>query len=50
MDQIKKVQKQALLKALVACINADKEDAAIEAELLRAMAATIDCPLPPFVV
>jgi uncharacterized tellurite resistance protein B-like protein len=43
------LQKPALLKAFVACITADKEVAAIEAELLRAIAATIDCPMPPFV-
>ena len=47
--QLKPLQKPALLKAFVACITADKEVAAIEAELLRAIAATIDCPMPPFV-
>lgn len=47
---LKPLQKPALLKALVACITADKEVAAIETELLRAIAATIDCPMPPLLV
>ncbi len=50
LAELKPLQKPALLKAFVACITADKEVAAIEAELLRAIAATIDCPLPPFIV
>jgi len=44
---LKPLQKPALLKACAACITADKAVAPIEAELLRAIAATIDCPMPP---
>lgn len=44
---LKPLQKPALLKACVACITADNEVVPIEAELLRAIAATLDCPMPP---
>ncbi|MEX0963127.1 MAG: M48 family metallopeptidase [Pseudohongiellaceae bacterium] len=44
---LKPLQKPALLKACVSCISADGQIQAIETELLRAVAATIDCPLPP---
>lgn len=44
---LKPLQKPALLKACVCCITADGKIQAIEAELLRAVAATIDCPVPP---
>jgi hypothetical protein len=47
---LKPLQKPALLKACAACIFADSEIAAIEAELLRAIAAALDCPMPPLVV
>lgn len=46
---LKPLQKPALLKACAACITADGNIAPIEAELLRAVAATIDCPMPPLV-
>jgi Zn-dependent protease with chaperone function len=49
LASLKPLQKPALLKACAACITADKEVAAIEAELMRAIAATIDCPMPPIV-
>jgi Zn-dependent protease with chaperone function len=44
---LKPLQKPALLKACVRCITADGKIQAIETELLRAIAATIDCPVPP---
>lgn len=44
---LKPLQKPALLKACVCCITADGKIKAIETELLRAVAATIDCPVPP---
>ena len=44
---LKPLQKPALLKACAACITADREVTTAEAELLRAVAATIDCPMPP---
>lgn len=53
LDQLallKPLQKPALLKACVACISADKNVLPIEVELLRAIAATIDCPIPPLLV
>ncbi len=47
LASIKPLQKPALLKACLVCISADKKFAAIEIELLRAVAATLDCPMPP---
>jgi Zn-dependent protease with chaperone function/uncharacterized tellurite resistance protein B-like protein len=41
------LHKRRLLRALVACINADGEVTAAEAEMVRAIAATLDCPMPP---
>lgn len=41
--------KEKLIKACAACVMADKKVAAIEAELLRAIADTLDCPMPPLV-
>ncbi len=46
---LKPLQKPLLLKACAACITADGKVAALEVELLRAIAATIDCPMPPLV-
>ena len=47
LADLKPLQKPALLKACVRCITADGKIQAIETELLRAIAATIDCPMPP---
>lgn len=47
LAEIKPLQKPALLKACLSCITADGKVQAIEAELLRAIAATVDCPVPP---
>lgn len=47
LADLKPLQKPALLKACVSCITADGKIQAIETELLRAIAATIDCPVPP---
>jgi Zn-dependent protease with chaperone function len=41
------LEKPRLLKALVACINADGAITAEEAELFRAVADSLDCPVPP---
>ena len=49
LADLKPLQKPALLKACAATITADQTIAPIEAELLRAIAATIDCPMPPLV-
>ena len=47
LAELKPLKKPALLKACVSCITADGNIQAIETELLRAIAATIDCPVPP---
>ena len=39
--------KRPVLEAAAACITADKEVTAYECELLRAVADTLDCPMPP---
>ncbi|MEQ8953852.1 MAG: peptidase M48, partial [Gammaproteobacteria bacterium] len=45
--QLKPLQKPMLLKACAGIIAADGKVQVIEAELLRAIADTIDCPMPP---
>ena len=50
LSRLKPLQKPALLKACVACILADQKIAPIEMELLRAIGATLDCPIPPIAV
>lgn len=47
---LKPLAKPIFLKACVACITADSEVSAGEAELLRAIANAIDCPMPPLPV
>lgn len=47
LAELKPLKKPALLKACAAVIAADGKIAPIEVELLRAVAATIDCPMPP---
>ena len=42
--------KRQLLRAAVACIAADRAVTATEAELLRAMSASIGCPMPPLLL
>jgi Zn-dependent protease with chaperone function len=49
LAQLKPLQKPALLKACVACIIADNKVAPIELELLRAIGATLECPIPPVI-
>ncbi|GAB5498128.1 MAG: M48 family metallopeptidase [Pseudohongiellaceae bacterium] len=46
---VKPLQKPALLKACAACRLADDQVAPIEVELLRTVAAILDCPMPPLV-
>jgi len=50
LSELKPLQKPALLKACVACIVADQEIAPIELELLRAIGATLNCPIPPVLI
>ena len=39
--------KRRILQAAVASITADRQVTAAEAELLRAVSASLGCPLPP---
>ncbi len=50
LSELKPLQKPALLKACVACIVADRKVAPIELELLRAVGATLNCPIPPIAI
>jgi Zn-dependent protease with chaperone function len=47
LSQLKPLQKPKLLKALSQCVLADGQITQREAELLRAIAAAMDCPIPP---
>ncbi len=49
LDGLHILDKQALVSALVSTIFDDGKVIAGEAELLRAICATLHCPLPPFV-
>ena len=42
--------KRKVLRAAVACIAADRTVTATEAELLRAMSASLGCPMPPLLL
>jgi hypothetical protein len=43
------LERARLVKACAVCVLADRKIAAVEAELLRAIAETLDSPLPPLV-
>jgi uncharacterized tellurite resistance protein B-like protein len=47
LKNLKPLQKPKLLKAMASCINADGIVSPEEAELLRAVASLLDCPIPP---
>jgi Zn-dependent protease with chaperone function len=47
LNQLKPLQKPILLRAIMASINTDKLVTVQEAELFRAIADTINCPVPP---
>ncbi|HEY8157397.1 MAG TPA: M48 family metallopeptidase [Methylobacter sp.] len=49
LDRLQILDKQALVSALVLTISHDGKVSSDEAELLRAICATLHCPLPPFV-
>ncbi|MDO9269906.1 MAG: M48 family metallopeptidase [Methylobacter sp.] len=49
LDGLQMLDKQALVSALVLVIAHDGKVTSPEAELLRAICATLHCPLPPFV-
>ncbi|EGW21587.1 M48 family metallopeptidase [Methylobacter tundripaludum] len=49
LDGLQVLDKQALVSALVLTLSHDGKVSPHEAELLRAICATLHCPLPPFV-
>ena len=50
LNAIKPMQKPKLLKSLSQCILADEKVTTAEAELFRAIADALDCPMPPLIV
>ena len=50
LAHLKPLEKPLLLKACAACITADQMVTIAESELFRAIADTLDCPMPPLVV
>ncbi len=49
LDQLAPIMKEQLVEALVKTVTHDQKLTLGEAELLRAVCATVHCPLPPFV-
>ena len=47
LNQLQPLQKPRLLKAMARCIEHDGRIEVAEAELLRAVADLLDCPMPP---
>ncbi len=50
LDQAAPEVKRVILEAAVACIAADRQATAAEAELLRAISASMSCPMPPILL
>ena len=50
LNRLRPLLKAKVLSACGVCVSADGRIAPVEAELLRAVAATLDCPMPPLVV
>jgi len=50
LEEAAPMVKRQLLRAAVACIAADRTVTATEAELLRAMSASLGCPMPPLLL
>jgi hypothetical protein len=50
LDEAEPQVKRTVLEAAVACIAADRAVTAAEAELLRAVSASISCPMPPVIL
>ena len=50
LNCLKPLQKPKLLKAMSQCVLADKNITVLEAELFRAIADTLDCPVPPLII
>ncbi len=49
LAQLKPLLKPQVLKACLACMTQDKEYSPFEKELMRAIANTLDCPMPLFI-
>jgi hypothetical protein len=49
LDEASPQVKRQILEAAVVCITADHEVTAAEAELLRAISASMSCPMPPII-
>lgn len=50
LNCVKPLQKPKLLKAMSQCVMADQQITVVEAELFRAIADALDCPVPPLIV
>jgi Zn-dependent protease with chaperone function len=50
LDEAAPQVKRQILQAAVACITADRQVTAAEAELLRAVSASMSCPMPPLML
>jgi len=50
LAQLKPLAKEKLVRACAAAVTADRHIAPVEAELLRAIADTLECPMPPLIV
>jgi len=47
LEQLKPMAKSRLLQACIASIQYDRKATAVEADVLRAFAGALDCPMPP---
>jgi hypothetical protein len=50
LTKLKPLEKPLLLKACARCITADQKITSYEVEVYRAIAAILDCPMPPLVL
>src|SRR5690606_15384121 len=50
LNEVKPLQKPKLLKAMTQCIAHDNKITSSEAELFRAIADGLDCPVPPLIL
>jgi len=50
LNCVKPLQKPKLLKAMSQCVLADQQVTVVEAELFRAIADALDCPVPPLII
>ncbi len=50
LNRVKPLQKPQLLKAMSQCVLQDNRVTIVEAELFRAIADSLDCPVPPLIL